>query len=159
MNITILCVGKLKESYWAEAAQEYSKRLRKYCLLTINEMKEEKASSNPSGAEELAIKAEEGRNIIKQIKGDMYVIACDLRGSQLSSENMAEKISLLGISGKSHIAFIIGGSIGLSEEVLSKADFQLSFSNMTFPHQLMRVVLLEQIYRSFKINKNETYHK
>ena len=159
MNITVICIGKLKESYWALAIQEYSKRLGKYCLLTINELKEERAPSNPSAADESAIRAEEGRTIIKQIKPDMYVIACDLKGTQLSSEKMAEKINQLGISGKSHIAFIIGGSIGLSDEVLSRSDFKLSFSKMTFPHQLMRVILLEQIYRSFKINKNETYHK
>ncbi len=159
MNITIICIGKLKEVYWTEAVKEYSKRLGKYCLLTISEMKEEKAQAKPSEAYEASIRTQEGKNIIKQIKGDMYVIACDLNGSRVSSEELAEKFEVLSIAGKSHIAFIIGGSIGLSQEVLARADFRLSFSDMTFPHQLMRVVLLEQIYRSFKINKNETYHK
>ena len=159
MNITILCVGKLKESYWKSAVDEYTKRLGKYCLLTICELKEEKASLNPRDAEEDSIRNTEGRALLKQIKPDMYVIACDLKGNQLSSEMLAERIDSLGIAGKSHIAFIIGGSIGLSAEVLTRSDFQLSFSKMTFPHQMMRVILLEQIYRSFKINKNETYHK
>ena len=159
MTITILCVGKLKESYWTMAVQEYEKRLSKYCLLSISEIKEEKAPSKPSEADDEMIKTEEGKSILRQIKSDTYVIACDLKGEQLSSEKMAEKLNLLGLSGKSNIAFIIGGSLGLSQEVLSRADFKLSFSKLTFPHQLMRIILLEQIYRSFKINKNETYHK
>lgn len=159
MNITIVCIGKLKERYWTEAIQEYSKRLSKYCTLTINELKEEKAPDNPSAAEELAVKEAEGKNILKQIKKDAFVIVLEIKGKELTSEALAEKIEGLGIDGKSDVVFVIGGSIGLSEEVLARADFRLSFSKMTFPHQMMRVILLEQIYRSFKIIRNETYHK
>lgn len=159
MNITIVCIGKLKERYWTEAAQEYSKRLRKYCTLSINELKEAKASDNPSPAEETAVKEAEGKNILKQIKKDAYVIALEIQGEELTSEALSEKIESLGISGKSDLVFIIGGSLGLSKEVLARADFRLSFSRMTFPHQMMRVVLLEQIYRSFKIIRKEVYHK
>ena len=159
MNITIVCIGKLKERYWTEAIQEYSKRLSKYCTLTINELKEEKAPDNPSAAEEIAVKEAEGKNILKQIKKDAFVIVLEIKGKELTSEALAEKIEGLGIDGKSDVVFVIGGSIGLSEEVLARADFRLSFSRMTFPHQMMRVILLEQIYRSFKIIRNETYHK
>ncbi len=159
MNITIVCIGKLKERYWTEAIQEYSKRLSKYCTLTINELKEEKAPDNPSAAEEIAVKEAEGKNILKQIKKDAFVIVLEIQGKELTSEALAEKIKGLGIDGKSDVVFVIGGSIGLSEEVLARADFRLSFSKMTFPHQMMRVILLEQIYRSFKIIRNETYHK
>lgn len=159
MNINIICIGKLKEKYWTDAIQEYSKRLNKYCSLTIRELKEEKAPDKPSEAEELAIKNAEGKNILKHLKKDNYVIALEIKGIELTSEGLAEKISGLGLLGKSDITFIIGGSIGLSEEVTSIGDFSLSFSKMTFPHQMMRVVLLEQIYRSFKIAKNEPYHK
>jgi len=159
MNITIVCIGKLKEKYWTDAVQEYSKRLSKYCTLSINELKEEKAPDNASAAEEMAVKEAEGKNILKQIKKDAYVIALEIQGKELTSEALSEKIGSLGIAGKSDLVFLIGGSIGLSEEVLARADFRLSFSKMTFPHQMMRVVLLEQIYRSFKIMRNETYHK
>ncbi len=159
MNIQILCIGKLKERYWTEAVQEYSKRLGKYCSLTISELKEEKAPDNPSAAEESAIKTAEGKSLLKHIKKDSFVIALDIRGKELSSEMLSEKIESLGIAGKSDLVFIIGGSLGLSEEVLARADFRLSFSKMTYPHQMMRVILLEQIYRSFKIMRNETYHK
>lgn len=159
MNITIVCVGKLKEKYWTDAAQEYSKRLSKYCTLVINELKEEKSPDNASNAEEMAVKEAEGKSILKQIKKDAYVIALEIQGKELTSEALSEKIESLGIAGKSDLVFLIGGSIGLSEEVLARADYRLSFSKMTFPHQMMRVVLLEQIYRSFKIIRNETYHK
>lgn len=159
MNITVVCIGKLKERYWTEAVQEYSKRLSKYCTLTINELKEEKASDNASAAEESAVKDAEGRNILKQIKKEAYVIALEIQGREMTSEALSEEIRSLGIEGKSDLVFIIGGSLGLSDEVLARADFRLSFSKMTFPHQMMRVVLLEQIYRSFKIIRNEPYHK
>ena len=159
MNITILCIGKLKERYWTEAIAEYSKRLNKYCSLTINELREEKAPDNPSPAEESAVKDAEGKSILKQIKKDSYVIALAIKGKELSSEALSEKIRTLGIAGKSDLTFVIGGSLGLSDEVLSRAEFQLSFSKLTFPHQMMRVILLEQVYRSFKIIRNETYHK
>jgi 23S rRNA (pseudouridine1915-N3)-methyltransferase len=159
MNITILCIGKLKERYWTDAIQEYSKRLCKYCTLSINELKEEKAPDNPSNAEEMAVKDAEGKSILKQIKKEAYVIALEVKGKELTSEALSDKIETLGIDGKSDVVFIIGGSIGLSDEVLARADFRLSFSKMTFPHQMMRVILLEQIYRAFKIMRNEVYHK
>ncbi|MEL7658531.1 MAG: 23S rRNA (pseudouridine(1915)-N(3))-methyltransferase RlmH, partial [Bacillota bacterium] len=123
------------------------------------ELKEEKAPDNPSGAEETAVKDAEGKSILRQIKNDAYVIALEIQGKELTSEALSEKIRSLGISGKSDVAFIIGGSLGLSDEVLARADYRLSFSKMTFPHQMMRVILLEQIYRGFKIMKNEPYHK
>lgn len=159
MNISIICIGKLKERYWTEAVGEYSKRLNKYCKLTINELKEERAPDNPSPAEETAVKEAEGRNILKQLKKDDFVIALEIQGKELTSEALSDKIEALGITGRSDVVFVIGGSLGLSEEVLERADFRLSFSKMTFPHQMMRVVLLEQIYRSFKIIRNEIYHK
>jgi len=159
MNISVICIGKLKEKYWTDAIQEYGKRLSKYCSLTINELKEEKLPDNPSKAEEINVKEAEGKNILKQIKSNTYVIALEIQGKELTSEALAEKMQTLAIDGKSDVAFIIGGSLGLSDEVLARADFRLSFSKMTFPHQMMRVILLEQIYRSFKIIKNETYHK
>jgi len=159
MNITVVCIGKLKERYWTEAVQEYGKRLSKYCTLSINELKEEKAPDNASPAEEAAVKEAEGKSILKRIKKDAYVIALEIKGKELTSEALSEKMESLGIEGKSELVFIIGGSLGLSEEVLARADFRLSFSKMTFPHQMIRVILLEQIYRSFKIMRNETYHK
>ncbi|MDD3168136.1 MAG: 23S rRNA (pseudouridine(1915)-N(3))-methyltransferase RlmH [Eubacteriales bacterium] len=159
MNITVICIGKLKEKYWTEAVQEYSKRLSKYCTLSINELKEEKAPENASAADELAVKEAEGKSILRQIKKEAYVIALEIQGNELTSEALSEKVASLGISGKSDLAFLIGGSLGLSDEVLARANFRLSFSKMTFPHQMMRVILLEQIYRSFKIMRNETYHK
>lgn len=146
MNITILCIGKLKERYWVEAIAEYSKRLNKYCSLSIEELKEDLLFA-------------EGQNILKRIKKETYVITLEIKGSMLTSEALAGKMELLGIEGKSDVTFIIGGSVGLSEEVSRRADYKLSFSKMTFPHQMMRVILLEQIYRSFKIIKGETYHK
>lgn len=159
MKITIVCVGNLKEKYWTEAIKEYSKRLSKYCLFTICETKEQKAPENASEAENTAIKETEGKGLLKHIKKEAYVIALEIKGKELTSEALAEKIETLAINGKSEIIFIIGGSIGLSEEVLARADFSMSFSRMTFPHQLMRVILAEQIYRSFRIIKNEPYHK
>lgn len=159
MHIQILCIGKLKEAYWSDAIKEYSKRLSRYCRLTINELKEEKLTENASEAQEINVKQAEGKNLLKQLKKETYVIALDVRGKVLSSEQLAEKVEQLGIEGKHDIAFIIGGSLGLSPDVLQRADFRLSFSAMTFPHQMMRVILLEQIYRSFKLIKGETYHK
>jgi 23S rRNA (pseudouridine1915-N3)-methyltransferase len=146
MNIRVICIGKLKEKYWVDAVGEYSKRLTKYCNLTIEELKEDSLF-------------EEGENILKRIKKETFVIILEIRGNTLDSEALAEKIETLGMEGKSDITFIIGGSTGLSEEVGRRSDFKLSFSKMTFPHQMMRVILLEQVYRSFKIIKGETYHK
>lgn len=159
MNIQIVCIGKLKEKYWTEAVAEYSKRLSRFCTLEIVELKESRLPDRASAAEEKLVKQEEGREILKAIKPGSFVITLEILGKQLDSPQLAEKISQLSLEGKSNIAFVIGGSLGLSEEVSQRADFKLSFSKMTFPHQMMRVILLEQIYRAFKINRNETYHK
>ena len=159
MNISIICVGKLKEKYWRGAVSEYSKRLKRFCNLEIIELKETRLPDKAGAAEEEAVKESEGTDILKKIKDNMYVIALEVQGKKLSSEKLAEKMDRLALDGHSNIAFVIGGSLGLSKAVSSRADYSLSFSDMTFPHQMMRVILLEQIYRSFKINHNETYHK
>ena len=159
MNIKIVCVGRLKEKYWTQAAEEYLKRIGRFAKIEIAELKETRISDKPSKAEEESVKKSEGEEILKKIKKDDYCITLEIKGRQLSSEQLAEKLSELALAGKSSIAFVIGGSLGLSQDVSSRADFRLSFSPMTFPHQMMRVVLLEQIYRCFKINNNETYHK
>lgn len=159
MNITVLAVGKLKEKYWKDAIEEYSRRLSRYCTFRIIEVKESLLRSNPSGADEEAVKTAEGRELLSRIKSSDYVITLEIKGRVLSSTELSEHIEDLGITGKSSVVFIIGGSLGLSEEVSRRANFKLSFSAMTFPHQMMRVILLEQIYRSFKIIKNEAYHK
>lgn len=159
MNINVVCIGKLKEKYWTDAIAEYSKRLGRYCRLDIIELKEERLPENASPADEENVKNAEGRSILKALSADSYVIALDVAGKQLSSEQLAKKLDGLAVDGQSTIDLIIGGSLGLSEEVRSRADFRLSFSPMTFPHQMMRVILLEQIYRSFKIIRREPYHK
>lgn len=159
MNVTIVCIGKLKEKYWVNAVDEYSKRLSKYCTLLIDELKEERLPDNASAAEEEAVKTAEGKSILKRIKKESYVITLEIKGNQISSEKLADKVSQLALDGRSDIVFVIGGSLGLSAEVSQRADYKLSFSTMTFPHQMMRVILLEQIYRAFKIIKNEQYHK
>ena len=159
MNIMVVCIGKLKEKYWREAVAEYSKRLGGYCSLTVKELKEAPLPSNPSLADEEAVKKAEGEAILGAVKDQSYVISLEVKGKKLSSEELAQRMADLALSGKSDVTFIIGGSLGLSEEVSKRADLRLSFSDMTFPHQMMRVILLEQIYRSFKINRNETYHK
>lgn len=159
MNINIIAIGKLKEKYWVDAVKEYSKRLGSYCTLNITELKESPLRANPSAADEEAVKKAEGADILSRIKASDYVITLEIKGKGLSSEQLASKIDDLGINGKSSIVFVIGGSLGLSAEVSSRADFKLSFSSMTFPHQMMRVILLEQIYRSFKIIRHEAYHK
>jgi 23S rRNA (pseudouridine1915-N3)-methyltransferase len=159
MNISIICVGKIKEKFYREAIDEYSKRLSRYCKLDIVELADEKTPDNASSKEELQIKDKEGESILKNIKDSMYVIALDIKGDMVTSELLAEKIKNLGVSGDSNIAFIIGGSLGLASKVLARADYKLSFSRMTFPHQLFRVMILEQIYRGFRINAGEPYHK
>jgi 23S rRNA (pseudouridine1915-N3)-methyltransferase len=159
MNITIISVGKLKEKFIKEAAAEYAKRLSKYCKLTFAEVPDKKAPENLSEKEEIQVKDKEGEAILGKIKDTHFVMALDIQGNQISSEELSKKIDSLALSGKSDIAFVIGGSLGLSQAVLRRADFKLSFSKMTFPHQLMKVILLEQIYRSFRISKNEPYHK
>ena len=159
MKITLICVGKLKEKYLTMGVEEYVKRLSRYCTLDIIELPDEKTPENAGEALEEQIKRKEGERILKSIKADSYCIALAIEGRGLTSEELAEKLNSLGVSGTSHISFIIGGSLGLSPEVLSRADDKLSFSKMTFPHQLMRMILLEQIYRSYRIIHNQPYHK
>lgn len=159
MNIQVICIGKLKEKYWTDAVGEYMKRLSRFDSVEIVELKEVRLPDKAGPAEEEKVKIEEGREILKSIKDGTYVITLEIQGKQLSSEDLASKIENLGIEGRSDVAFVIGGSLGLSAEVSKRADFKLSFSKMTFPHQMMRVVLLEQIYRSFKIIRHEAYHK
>jgi len=159
MKITLITVGKIKEKYLRDAIAEYTKRLSKYCRLEIVEVEDEKTPDNASGVVEEQIRTKEGERILKHIKDDACVITLEICGKMLSSEELAEKIDSLGVRGTSHIIFVIGGSIGLGAEVLKRSDFALSFSKMTFPHQLMRVILLEQIYRSYRIINGEPYHK
>ena len=159
MKITLVTVGKIKERYFEDAIKEYSKRLGRYCRLDIIQVQDEKTPDGAGEAMERQIKDKEGQRILSNIKDGAYVIALAIEGRMLSSEELASRLQKLGVDGISHIVFVIGGSLGLSEEVMRRADFALSFSKMTFPHQMMRVILLEQIYRSFKINRNETYHK
>ena len=159
MKITILCVGKIKEKYFSDAIMEYSKRLRKYCKLDIIEVQDEMTPDGASEAENEAIKLKEAERILKNVKNDSYVITLEISGKELSSEQLADKIIDIGVKSYGSITFIIGGSLGLHGKVSEIADFKLSFSKMTFPHQLMRVILLEQIYRSYRISNNEPYHK
>ena len=159
MKITCVVVGKIKEKYFTDAIKEYSKRLGRYCKLEIVELADEKTPDGASEAEEQAIREKEGERILKTLKDDAYVIALAIEGKMLDSVELSRKIESLGISGTSHIAFVIGGSLGLAPAVMKRADYALSFSRMTFPHQLMRVVLLEQLYRSYRIMKNEPDHK
>ena len=159
MKISICCVGKVKESYFRGAIDEYSKRLSRYCKLEILEVADEKTKDHASEAEDELVKKKEAERLLNVIKEDAYVIALAIDGKGLDSEQLSKKINQLGIQGSSHIQFVIGGSLGLHESVLKRADYKLSFSAMTFPHQLMRVILLEQIYRSYRIMNNEPYHK
>ena len=139
MNIQIICIGKLKEKYWTEAIDEYTKRLSRFCTLQITELKESRLPDKASAAEEQLVKQEEGREILKAIKPGTYVITLEILGKMLDSPQLADKLAQLSLEGKSNLAFVIGGSLGLSEEVSKRADFKLSFSKMTFPHQMMRV--------------------
>lgn len=159
MKITIVAVGKIKEKFFEEAIGEYSKRLSRYCKLEILQVADEKTPDKASEALENQIKEKEGERILAQIRDGAYVIALAIEGKMLDSEELADKINTLGISGVSQIIFVIGGSLGLSKKVLDQADYKLSFSRMTFPHQLMRVVLLEQVYRGYRIIYGEPYHK
>ena len=159
MRINIVCVGKIKEKYLKLGIDEFKKRLSKYCKLEIIELEDEKAPENLTDKEMLIIKEKEGKKILSKIKDNSYVIALAIDGKNLSSEELAETINKLGVRGISNITFVIGGSLGLSDEVLSRADYKLSFSKMTFPHQLMRLILLEQVYRAYRINNGEPYHK
>lgn len=159
MKITLITVGKIKEKFFKDAIAEYSKRLSKYCKLEIIEVADEKTPDNASETLEDQIRYKEGERILKNVRDDAYVITLEIQGNQLTSEQLSNKIDTLGIQGTSHIIFVIGGSIGLSSEVMRRSDYALSFSKMTFPHQLIRVVLLEQIYRSYRIIHGEPYHK
>lgn len=159
MRITVITVGKIKEKYLREAIAEYTKRLSKYCKLEILEVADEKTPDQASEIVEENIRNKEGERILKHIKDDMFVITLEIAGKMMTSEELADKIEKLGVQGISNIAFVIGGSIGLGKEVLKRSDYALSFSKMTFPHQLMRVILLEQIYRSYRIIQGEPYHK
>ncbi|GFI61377.1 ribosomal RNA large subunit methyltransferase H [Clostridiales bacterium] len=159
MKVTIIGVGRLKEKFWRDAVAEYSKRLGRYIKLDIIEVPDEKAPETMSDAEVEAVKKREGAGILKNIREGAFVIALSIKGKMLSSEELADFLGERMIRGDGNIVFVIGGSLGLSQEVLNRADFELSFSKMTFPHQLMRVILLEQFYRAIKIMRNEPYHK
>ena len=159
MKITLVTVGKIKEKFFEDAIKEYSKRLSRYCKLEILQVADEKTPEGASEAVELQIKEKEGQRILSLIRDDAYVIALAIEGKMLDSEELAERIEKLGVSGISQIVFVIGGSLGLSAQVMKRADYALSFSRMTFPHQLMWVVLLEQIYRSYRIMNHQPYHK
>ncbi len=159
MRITIIAVGKLKERYWSAAVEEYLKRLQPYARIEIKEVAEERGAENPIAAEINRVKEKEGERIIKLLPPSCYTVPLAIEGGMLSSEDLAAMLTRLSLEGKSHITFIIGGSNGLAQEVLQRGDFCLSFSPLTFPHQMMRVILLEQIYRGFKIIKGEPYHK
>ena len=152
MKITILCVGKIKEKFYRDAVAEYEKRLSRYCRFEVTEVADEKTPDHASENMELLI-------MEKYLKEGAYVIALAIEGKQLDSVELSQKIDTLGTSGISHIIFVIGGSLGLAERILKRADYKLSFSKMTFPHQLMRVILSEQIYRSYRIINHEPYHK
>lgn len=159
MKITIICVGKIKEKFYRDAIAEYAKRLSKYCRLEIIEVQDEKTPDHAKEALEEQIKEKEASRILKYIKEDAFVYSLEINGQQPDSVALSEQINTLALQGQSHIQFIIGGSLGLHESVSKAADKAISFSKMTFPHQLMRVILLEQIYRSYRIIMGEPYHK
>ena len=159
MKIDIVCVGKIKEKYFTEALSEYAKRLSKYCTFSIKEVADEKTPENASSKEETQIKAKEADRLYKYISDDAYVIALAIEGKKYDSVGFSQKIDKIWGMGKSHIIFVIGGSLGIHEDLKKRADELISFSDMTFPHQLMRVILAEQIYRAFRISNNEPYHK
>ncbi|WP_407269414.1 23S rRNA (pseudouridine(1915)-N(3))-methyltransferase RlmH [Radiobacillus sp. PE A8.2] len=159
MKISIISVGKLKEKYLKQGIQEYTKRLGAYATIDLIEVADEKAPENLSEADMVEVKRKEGARILSKISPDTYVISLEINGEMLTSEKFAQKLDQLALHGKSKIALVIGGSLGLSDEVSGRSDYALSFSKMTFPHQLMRLVLLEQVYRAFRINRGEPYHK
>lgn len=158
-EVTIACVGRLKEKFYADAVAEYQKRLGRYCRFQIAEVRDEAAPDAPSAGETAQILEKEGARLLEKIPSGAYVIALCIEGRQLSSEALADKLQTLALSGQSRVCFVIGGSFGLSDAVKRRADFQLSFSPMTFPHQLMRVILSEQIYRAYTILSGQKYHK
>jgi 23S rRNA (pseudouridine1915-N3)-methyltransferase len=159
VNISIITIGKLKEKYLKQGIEEYVKRLSAYAKIEIIELADEKAPENLSVAEMEMVKEKEGIRILEKISDDTHVIALAIQGKMKSSEELAKEIDRLATYGKSKIAFIIGGSLGLSDQVMKRANDSLSFSKMTFPHQLMRLILVEQVYRAFRINRGEPYHR
>ena len=159
MKITILCVGKIKEKYLTDGIAEYVKRLGRYCKLEIMEVADEKTPDEASAAEEEKIRKKEADRLTRYLREDAYVIALAIEGRQFDSVEFAEEIGRIALSGKSHIQFVIGGSLGLHADILKRADLLQSFSRMTFPHQLMRLLFLEQLYRAYRIQKGEPYHK
>ncbi len=158
MKITILAVGKVSLSFLKDGIEEYKKRMRSYANVTITEVKEEKVSDRPDEAERLRTVEAEGERLLKQIKDGQFVFLLDLHGETMSSEKLAAKIASLGLSGRSDIVFVIGGAYGVSDALRKRADIKLSFSPMTFTHQMVRLLIIEQIYRTFKINRKEPYH-
>lgn len=159
MKISIIVVGKIKEKFYRDAIAEYTKRLSRYCKLEILEVEDEKTPDKASELEEMQIKEKEAERIFKHIKDDAFVMTLEIAGKMFDSVEFADKIEKLGVQGTSHIQFIIGGSLGLHESVCKRSNLAVSFSKMTFPHQLMRVILLEQIYRGYRIINGEPYHK
>ncbi|WP_278628206.1 23S rRNA (pseudouridine(1915)-N(3))-methyltransferase RlmH [Thomasclavelia cocleata] len=159
MKVKIICVGRLKEKYLVAGIAEYLKRLQAYCKVEVYEVSDESIPDNCSLANEMIIKSKEGKKILDKIKQDDYVVLLDVAGKEIDSIMLAKQMENCMISGKSTIDFVIGGSLGHGQEIIERANFRLSFSKMTFPHQLMRLILVEQIYRAFKIMKNESYHK
>lgn len=159
MKITVICVGKIKEKYLRDAIAEYQKRLSRYCKLEIIEVADEKTPDGAGEALEDQIREKEAERILRAVRTEDYVITLEINGMQQDSVAFARRLDTLMVGGTSHIQFIIGGSLGLHDKVCAIADHKLSFSQMTFPHQLMRVILLEQIYRAYRINMGEPYHK
>lgn len=159
LHINVICIGKLKEKYLQDALSEYSKRLSKYCILNITELPDEKLPNNLNDSLTNMIKEKESNNIISHIEKNSYVITLDLNGKQYTSEEFSRKINNISLNNSSSITFIIGGTLGLSDKVLKSSNELICFSKMTFPHQLIRIFLLEQIFRAFKISNNETYHR
>ncbi len=159
MRITILTVGKIKEPYLRDAVKEYTGRLGKYCRLQILEAADEKTPDPLGKAAAERIRKKEGERLLKFLPKEAYIITLEISGKQLASEEFSQKIQNLAVQGVSHLVFVIGGSLGLGQNILEKSDFSLSFSKMTYPHQLMRMILLEQIYRSYRIANGEPYHK
>lgn len=158
LSINIICVGKVKEDYLKDAIQEYSKRLSKYCSLTITELQDEKLPSKINDSIISEIKNKECNKILEHLRKDSYIFSLDLKGKQYSSEDFSKELENIALNFNSNVTFIIGGTLGLTDEILNKSQKLISFSKMTFPHQLIRVFLLEQLFRAFKISHNETYH-
>lgn len=158
LNVSIICVGKQKEKFFKDATNEYSKRLSKYCNLTITELQDEKLPSKINNSIIAEIKNKESKKIIQNIKKDSYIICLDLKGKQFSSEEFSHKLENIALNFNSSITFVIGGTLGLTDEILNLSNDKICFSKMTFPHQLIRIFLLEQLFRGFKISNHETYH-